>query len=84
MTKPKYPLVLVDWEDAGADALSGWMDSEEAEHVDGFPAQTAGFLVRSDKTHVAIAQSIARNGGKVSLLMVIPRGCITRIKKLKV
>ena len=82
--KPKYPMVLVEWEDAGADATAGWMGIDEARTVDGFPASTAGFMIRSDKTHISIVQGVALDGHKVTNMTIIPRGCVKRIRKLKV
>ena len=79
--KPKYALVLVEWEDAGAEATHGWMAEEEALTVGGFPVQSVGFMIRKDGLHVSLVQCLAESG-QVSNMTIIPRGCVKRIRKL--
>ena len=83
MSKPKYPLVLVKWEDAAT--WDAWHDfAREAQE----PAKcvTVGFLIRQEKTFIEIAPTRRLEEtveGRGCSTWSIPRGCIKKIKRLK-
>ena len=71
-------LVCVAWEDSCLHEGWGPFDPESATVL----CHTVGFLMRKSRVDVAVAQSISENG-TLDALMVIPRGCIRRIRYLR-
>lgn len=76
VTETVYPLVWVEWIDAGS-----WAHWSSPRDIPRAPrAKTLGFLVREDKESISVAASIGETGDgswDANAVMVIPLGCIT-------
>lgn len=71
------PLVLVEWRDAGTH--DEWSVEHDTEPV---RCYTAGFVLRDDETAMAVAGTRGE-GGQHCSLMIIPRGCIVSVTRLR-
>jgi hypothetical protein len=71
-------LVIVTWLDSCLH--EGWGAYDPTSGLS--TCHTSGFLMRKTRQEVAVAQSIS-NDGNIDALMVIPRGCIKRIRYLR-
>ena len=74
----KYPLIHIEWDDAGAD--NSWLTVEDCE-VDSGTVTTVGFLVKETKRHVIIASTYWDN--TVNATIQIPKAMIVSRKVLK-
>ena len=72
-------LVLVEWEDSCE--LSGWHVLSDNDCISN--CISAGLLCSEDEKQVVIAQSRSCTGS-IGDTISIPKGCITRIRYLKV
>lgn len=87
MPTPKYPLtqlVEVEWTDSASrgrwDSLENYKEERPAR------CKTAGYLVVKDRTRVIVALSQGDTHALISTVLdaiTIPRGCVTRIRRLK-
>ena len=74
-------LVIIEWEDAYSHG--GWhAHNKDVDHV--AQCVAIGVLLYNDESQVTIAQSISNTSGNVADTMSIPRGCVKRIRYLKV
>ena len=74
----KAKMVLVEWEDAAVHA--GWQ-SFEPNQVAPPTCYSVGFLLGKTRSAIMLATSIG--DGEVGGLLVIPRGCVTAIKRIR-
>jgi hypothetical protein len=79
--KQKPDLVIVTWEDAWG--ASGWVSLDRA-NADHRPLEviSTGFVVKADKKGVQLTSWFDENGNP-SGQSFVPRGMITKIKKVK-
>lgn len=82
----KYPLVIVEWEDATN--IATWMDEEEAlnfeEHLDAdYNCLNVGYLLRSDDECVIVAARSTQDFKAFGLVERIPRGMVKKVRILK-
>lgn len=70
----KYPLVIVEWEDASAHSDFGWMDVGEVKklHAKGVPMVSAGVEILRDRKGMVLATALARFDGRVGNVFRIP------------
>lgn len=81
--KPKYPLVLVEWVDSTVDG--GWNDVSGYMERECLTMQSVGWMTVKDARRVQVVQSHSwSQNDKCSDAITIPRGCVKRIRKLKV
>ena len=75
-----FPIFEIEWDDAASD--SKW--AEIRYHQEGGVAncRTVGYLTAYEKTHIQVAQSLSSLGHAADS-MCIPRGCVTRIRKVR-
>lgn len=77
----KRSLWLVRWRDSHTS--HGWRDQKEVDHEPA-PCITVGYVIHDTKKSITLAQSLQDdNTGNVNGCMVIPRSCITSIRRLK-
>ena len=79
--KPKYPLVLVNWEDSAAEGK--WKEASEYKTRMPLMMQSVGYKLLDDKKRLILLQSICHENDVVSDSITIPRGCVKSIRKLK-
>lgn len=76
----KYPLKLIEWEDASC-GNHKWTDIDTLpETLEPYIATTVGFLVKEDDQRIMLAMQLGE--GTVADLMTIPRALIRREKTL--
>ena len=73
-------LVMVEWDDAYSDG--GWLSYEKELNVS--KCVTVGLLQFDEPNRVVVIQSRSNSTGNYSDRLAIPRGCIKRIRYLKV
>jgi len=79
---PKYKPVFVEWDDSHI--TSPWHNSEERDY-NLCPIQTLGWLIKSDKRSISVAQSWDKDDHNyTSDVITIPRGCIRKIHKVTI
>jgi hypothetical protein len=76
ITRRTYPVVLVEWEDAGGD--DGW---EAIGPPERYPVTSAGILTATTKTAIGLVQDITPDG-QCNGRETIPLSTIHRIKVL--
>ena len=72
--------VEVTWEDATS--LDPWTEMDEARDLETAKCTTIGYLIFKDNERVVIASNVSEDDEAFGITC-IPRGCITKIKKLK-
>ncbi len=78
----KPQLLLIDWLDTASPESSEWKDVD-TDTLDGVArVKSTGYLAYKDKTQLIIVQTVSCDGGFFGEL-AIPRGCITKITRLK-
>lgn len=82
MTSVKRKIVIVDWVDSCSFSRQAWRDVEESRRLTPSAVQSVGFLVHQDKSHLVITGSLDKSEN-ANGCHTIPRGCITRIRRLK-
>lgn len=75
-----YKVVRVDWTDSSGNPR--WTRIEDLAEPAGVECVTVGFIVKQNKTAIAIAQSLS-NGGQCDHIMEIPRCVIRKITRWK-
>jgi hypothetical protein len=75
-----WKFVRVDWVDACSN--SGWHSPEKP--TDLAKIVSFGYLVKEDKDKVVLAASLDLRMDGIGDSIAIPKGCITRIRTLKV
>ena len=83
MKSKKYPLVLVEWDDACN--MGTWHDEQEIDvwlKDNHFQCQSVGWLVRNTKNFVVIAARVSWGDKQYGLLEKLPRKMIKKIKVL--
>ena len=78
MSQPK--LVRVDWDDACSN--EPWRKAECLYRAECLQIQSVGFVLRSDKKEMVIAQSLSETAN-VANTIAIPRGCIRKVRLLR-
>lgn len=81
-SEPKRKAVLVDWVDSCSFAQHRWRAVEEARQIEPSKIQSVGWLLREEKDFVVLTGSLD-NDGNTSGTHTIPRGCVTRMRRLK-
>lgn len=71
--------VEVTWTDITGYAT--WIEKSETPKLDTVVCETMGYLMQCDNEHVKVAQT--RESEKMGHVMVIPRGNIKKIRKLR-
>lgn len=82
-SQPTWPLrtiVEVDWTDSSS--VGRWKSREEYLAYDPLMCRSVGYLLVKDKRKVTLLQSLAEHGDMADAT-VIPRACITRMRRLK-
>lgn len=78
---PLKELVEVEWVDSCT--FGRWRPKAEYAAAEPAHCRTAGYLLKADKQCVTIVQSMGRDMVEpISDSMTIPRGCVTRIRRL--
>lgn len=86
MNKQRYPLVLVDWEDAFSSSFwhsQAAVDSEFAAKDSGYMCQQAGWLIRKTKDCIVVAGRANEGQQDYGCLQRIPSGMVKKITTLK-
>ena len=84
MSKRKYSMVVVDWEDATHQ--TGYWRPLEAKCDKGhmpIMCRTVGFLTKNDRKRVVLAQEYFLEDDDLRYIAVIPRGMVRKITRLK-
>jgi hypothetical protein len=76
----KRPLLVVEWKDISA--YSGWSSEKEAEEYTPLACETTGWKMKGDRKNLRLA-STRTETNKYTDIIVIPRGCIKSIQRLK-
>lgn len=81
----RFPLVLVEWEDATN--VAEWSDLEQAQRWEDFEfdfrCTNVGYLIRDDSECVVLAARATGCFGNVGLVERIPRGMVQRVVRLR-
>lgn len=77
MSQPR--LVRVDWEDASSEQV--WR-SNKLFRVERLQVQSVGFVIRSDKKEMVLAQSLSEVDNMAGTI-AIPKGCIRKVRLLR-
>lgn len=72
--------VYLEWDDSTSD--TGWIKDENV-YLKPWRIKSIGYLVRENKTHIAITTSIGQSGNKMDVL-TIPKACILKRKNLNI
>jgi len=73
-------IVMIEWEDSCSN--HGWTEISNATYCKPAPCVTAGIVIHEDSNKITVGLTVGE--GTFSESMTIPRGCIKRIRKLKV
>lgn len=76
-------MVLVDWVDSTSFNAQRWRDREESKQLTPAKIQSVGFVLAESKEHIVLTGSLDGEEGHASGCHTIPRGCITRMRRLK-
>lgn len=76
----RRPLVEVEWEDAHHD--DGWAGNRPL-RTRGGPCRTAGYMLKRDRRVIVIAHSLGEDPDDHADTLTIPRGCVSRIRRLR-
>lgn len=79
MTK-KRPLVVITWVDTTS--FTTWQDDAAITEKEMATITTVGYLVATTRKDVRIVRSMASDGG-IGDLMLIPKACVLKIKKVR-
>ena len=71
-------MVEIEWDDSASP--SHWQEPNATSKP--MKCRTAGYLLRETRTYVVVASTVARDGGTMAPL-AIPKGCITKRRRLK-
>lgn len=81
--KYKYPLVIVEWDDAYA--TSFWRDNDELDKIangNSFECINVGWMIRETKKCILLASRWSPNDEQFGLVERLPRKMIKSIKRL--
>ena len=73
-------ICVVEWDDANT--THGWADKQDLEGANVAPCVSCGILAREDEREVVMVLNLGI--GIYSESITIPRGCIKRIRRLKI
>ena len=73
-------IVIVEWDDAYSSG--GWLNPNDDLSIS--KCITVGLLLSEDDVRVVVAQNASLTSGSVGDILAIPRGCIKRIRKLRI
>jgi len=71
---------LVEWDDAYS--KSGWTNPNDDLTIS--KCITVGLLLSENDDRVVVAQNASHTSGSIGDILAIPRGCIKRIRELKI
>lgn len=74
----KYPLAVVEWEDAAHEF--GWQEGVIPEPKTVI-VRSVGYVIKRTKKHILLAQSIAEDNHAQTLQ--IPKGMVIKVKNIK-
>lgn len=81
--KKKWKLILVVWVDIVHGYYDGWCRvKKKSAKLKVSTIKTVGWLVKNKKKSLTVCQNLASDGDGFSLV-VIPRGCVKKIRRLK-
>ena len=72
-------LLVISWDDILARNV--WLSDKEAQETQPAHCKTVGWLVNDDKLNIRLTDTVASDGEKS--VIVIPKGCIRKIQKIK-
>jgi hypothetical protein len=78
----KRKAVLVDWIDSTSFSTHRWRDLGESKQLTPSTIQSVGFLVAESKSFITLTGALDEEE-HASGCITIPRGCITRMRRLK-
>ena len=78
----KRKAVLVEWLDSCSFGRHVWRHMDESKQLTPSKIQSVGFVLAEDKKRVVLTGSLDEED-HASGCHTIPRGCITRIRRLK-
>jgi len=76
------PVKLVTWVDSSTLNRGGWCDRDMIAPQPLCTIKSVGWIVQEDAKHIVIA-GCDSDGGQMSRLTAIPRGCIVSMKTLR-
>ena len=79
----KRKAVIVDWVDSCSFGRQAWRPREESEQITPSNIQSVGFVLTEDKTRIVLTGSLDEED-HASGCHTIPRGCIRRMRRLKI
>lgn len=79
--KTQHPLVQVTWIDITS--VTRWESLQHHQQQEPLDCVSVGYVIRSDKKQMTIAQTLCLSNGDVTESLVIPRSVIRNIKVLK-
>jgi len=80
MDELKYPLVMVEWEDAWSE--DGWIGPNELKG-NTYSVVTVGYVINKGPKALQIASTIEQEGN-LSGVMSVPLGCVKRVRSLSI
>ena len=84
MSKVHKEILIVDWIDAGGDNTDGWQAVEDFEAEDvRYKIRSVGFALAITKDYLHLCSDIETEGDEYNSVNSFPRGCITKIRKVK-
>lgn len=75
-------LVRVDWVDSCSFSRQQWRSIDESKGLEPSKIQSVGFVLSEDKEHIVLTGSLDEED-HANGCHTIPRGCITKITRLK-
>lgn len=76
----KLPLIIVEWDDCSTH--TGWSSVSDDATTNAVHCISVGWKVKSNRRHLVITP-IRDNYNKCDDRQIIPRGCITKIRRLE-
>ena len=76
----KLPLIIVEWDDTSTH--SGWASDSDDATQHAIHCISVGWKVKSNRRHLVITP-IRDSYNKCDDRQIIPRGCITKIRRLE-
>ncbi len=80
--KGRRRAVYIEWADSTSFSAQRWREKDESEGLTPSTIKSVGWLLSSSKKQVLITSSISDEDHRSGCL-VIPRGCIKRMRRLK-
>lgn len=74
-------LRFVEWVDSGSPGDTVWSHKSDVKKLKPIKCVTVGFIIKKTRKKITMASSVIP--GQFSGVMCIPKGCITKIRRLK-